>query len=32
MKKAFAWNWVISGLIIELVVITIFASIPSKKP
>ncbi|MEA3344051.1 MAG: PKD domain-containing protein [archaeon] len=30
MKKAFAWNWVISGLIIGLVVITIFASMLNK--
>ncbi|MEA3343593.1 MAG: hypothetical protein U9Q92_05475 [archaeon] len=30
MKKAFAWNWVISGLIIGLVVITIFTSMLNK--
>ncbi len=30
MKKAFAWNWVISGMIIGLVVITIFASMLNK--
>ncbi len=29
-KKAFAWNWVISGLIIGLVVITIFISMLNK--
>ncbi len=29
-KKAFAWNWVISGMIIGLVVITIFTSMLNK--